>query len=209
MQVDKRGMVFIAILMLIVFSIGVKYSDYKHSQEIADDILISTLPALEEEVLKLEPCEDSSKIIKVYVTGAVKYPGVYSLQENDRMHEAIELAGGALEEAELKFLDMARLLVDGETILIPLKGEVSENQVVTGVNNSLGSSSQSSGKVNINTASVQEMADKLDGIGPSLAQRIVDYRNSNGMFKNIEEIKNISGIGDKRFEAIKDKLTVR
>jgi competence protein ComEA len=209
MQVDKRGMVFIAILMLIVFSIGVKYSDYKHSQEIADDILVSTLPALEEEVLKLEPCEDSSKIIKVYVTGAVKYPGVYSLQENDRMHQAIELAGGALEEAELKFLDMARLLVDGETILIPLKGEVSENQVVTGVNNSLGSSSQSSGKVNINTASVQEMADKLDGIGPSLAQRIVDYRNSNGMFKNIEEIKNVSGIGDKRFEAIKDKLTVR
>ena len=63
--------------------------------------------------------------------------------------------------------------------------------------------------VNINTASAQEMADKLDGIGPALGQRIVDYRTSNGPFKDIEEIKNVSGIGDKRFEAIKNKISVR
>lgn len=203
MEIDKRWTVVAVLLVLVVFTAGVKYSDYKNSQEMAEEILLSSSPVVEERLEEEAP----EKTIAVYVTGAVKYPGVYRLQEGDRMHQAIELAGGALEEAEVRYLDMARLLVDGETILVPLKGETAEG--MPGTNSGHLGSSQRSGLVNINTASAQEMAEKLDGIGPSLAQRIVDYRNNNGMFKNIEEIKNVSGIGDKRFEAIKDKITVR
>ncbi|MFA7148459.1 MAG: helix-hairpin-helix domain-containing protein, partial [Syntrophomonadaceae bacterium] len=154
--------------------------------------------------------ELESKIIQVYVTGAVKNPGVYRLQEGDRVHQAVEMAE-ALAEADLKHLEMARPLVDGETIPVPAQGEIPELPVPAsaGGSYSSGASNQNSAMVNINTASAQEMADQLDGIGPALGQRIVDYRTSNGPFKDIEEIKNVSGIGDKRFEAIKNKISVR
>lgn len=207
MNIEKRWVAVAVFALLIVFSAGVKYSDFKHDKQAKEDILLESsdnMPGKAE-------AEAEKKIIEVYITGAVKNPGVYRLKEGDRMHQAVELAGGTREDADVRYLEMARLLVDGETIPIPAQGEIQETMAVTGSGYSspAGSSHSSGGRVNINTASAQEMADNLDGIGPALGQRIVDYRNSNGMFKDIEEIKNVSGIGDKRFEAIKEKITVR
>lgn len=206
MELDKRWIALAVFILLVAFAAGVKYADFKNDRQAEELALLQS----SEQTDKPETDELESKIIQVYVTGAVKNPGVYRLQEGDRMHQAVEMAE-ALPEADLKHLEMARPLVDGETIPVYAQGEIPELPVPTsaGGSYSSGLSSQTSAMVNINTASAQEMADKLDGIGPALGQRIVDYRTSNGPFKDVEEIKNVSGIGDKRFEAIKDKISVR
>ncbi len=141
--------------------------------------------------------EEKESYLQVYVTGEVKAPGVYKLQEGARVYEAVEMAGGVLATADLRRLDMARRLQDEETVFVPAVGEAPA------------SSYFEPDKVNINTASVSELADKLTGIGPGLSQRIVDYRDAYGPFKKIEDIKNVSGIGEKRFQDIKENITVR
>lgn len=206
MELDKRWIALAVFILLVAFAMGVKYADFKNDRQVEEAALLQASGQTD----KPESDELQSKIIQVYVTGAVKNPGVYRLQEGDRMHQAVDMAE-ALPEADLKHLEMARSLVDGETIPVPAQGEVPEIPVPVNAGGSYtnATSYQNSAMVNINTASAQEMADKLDGIGPALGQRIVDYRSSNGPFKNIEEIKNVSGIGDKRFEAIKNKISVR
>jgi competence protein ComEA len=206
MELDKRWIALAVFILLVAFAVGVKYADFKNDRQVEEETLLQFSNQMDETVSdKLE-----SRIIQVYVTGAVKNPGVYRLQEGDRVYQAVEMAE-VLAEADLKHLEMARPLVDGETIPVPLEGEIPEIPVPVNAGGSYtnNASGQSSAMVNINTAPAQEMADKLDGIGPALGQRIVDYRTSNGPFKDIEEIKNVSGIGDKRFEAIKDKISVR
>jgi competence protein ComEA len=206
MELDKRWIALAVFILLVAFAAGVKYADFKNDRQAEEVALLQS----SEQTDETGSDELESKTIQVYVTGAVKNPGVYRLQEGDRMHQAVEMAE-ALPEADLKYLEMARSLVDGETIPVPAQGEIPETPVPTsaGGSYSSGASNPNPTMVNINTASAQELADKLDGIGPALGQRIVDYRTSNGPFKDIEEIKNVSGIGDKRFEAIKDKISVR
>lgn len=205
MNMDKRWVIAAAFIILIIFGAGIKYSDYKHSQQAKEDIVLKSDKSQD------ETAPEAAKIIEVYITGAVTHPGVYRLKEGDRMYQAVELAGGAREDADISHLEMARPLIDGETIPIPCQGEVPEMMTANngGYTSPANSGQSSGGRVNINTASAQEMADNLDGIGSGLGERIVDYRNNNGMFKDIEEIKNVSGIGEKRYEAIKDKITVR
>lgn len=203
MELDKRWLALMVFILLVVFTAGVKYANFKNDKQGEEETLLQSSEQIETGSDELE-----SKIIQVYVTGAVKNPGVYRLQEGDRVYQAVEMAY-ALAEAELKHLEMARPLVDGETIPVPAQGEIPEVSATVNAGGSYNTFGQRSAMVNINTASAQEMADKLDGIGPALGQRIVDYRTSNGPFKDIEEIKNVSGIGDKRFEAIKDKISVR
>lgn len=203
MELDKRWLALMVFILLVVFTAGVKYADFKNDKQGEEETLLQSSEQMETGSDELE-----SKVIQVYVTGAVKNPGVYRLQEGDRVYQAVEMAH-ALTEADLKHLEMARPLVDGETIPVPAQGEIPEVSATVNAGGSYNTFGQRSAMVNINTASAQEMADKLDGIGPALGQRIVDYRTSNGPFKDIEEIKNVSGIGDKRFEAIKDKISVR
>ena len=206
MELDKRWIALAVFILLVAFTAGIIYSDFKNDRQAEEETLLQS----SDQIGETRSDELESKIIQVYVTGAVKNPGVYRLQEGDRVHQAVEMAE-ALPEAELKYLEMARPLIDGETIPVPAKGEIPELPVAINAGGSYTNaiSPQSLDMVNINTASAQEMADKLDGIGPALGQRIVDYRTSNGPFKDIEEIKNVSGIGDKRFEAIKNKISVR
>ena len=103
---------------------------------------------------------------------------------------------------------MARVLQDGEPIVIP--GPEAEMQSVTDSAGIVsGSDGMSQGLVNINTADVSLLDEKLPGIGPALAQRIVDYRTANGPFARVEDVKNVSGIGDKKFEDLKNLITVR
>jgi competence protein ComEA len=207
MELDKRWIALAVFILLLVFAGGVKYADFKNDRQAEEEILLDASVSETQEDPKYGA---DDKVIQVYITGAVKHPGVYRLQEGDRMYQAVEMAGGTGEDADIRYIDMARPLVDGETISVPFQGENAELPVsTTGTYSNTASSSRNQGLVNINIASAQEMADRLDGIGPALGQRIVDYRTNNGPFKDIEEIKNVSGIGDKRFEAIKDKITVR
>ncbi|HOB19138.1 MAG TPA: helix-hairpin-helix domain-containing protein [Candidatus Atribacteria bacterium] len=153
-----------------------------------------------------QPNDSVISIIKVYITGAVRHPGVITLEEGDRLADAIELAGGALPDADLDRVNLAQRVRDEGMYHIPKVGEEA-TPIVTehpgaGGNNGTGSGS---GKVNINTAD-QKTLETLPGIGPVKARNIIKYREENGPFKSIEEIMNVSGIGEKTFEGLKDMI---
>jgi competence protein ComEA len=165
-----------------------------------------------------EPSPTPSEIY-VHVAGEVQLPGLYKLPQGARVADAIKLAGGATSEADIDSLNLAMVLKDGDKIVVPKKApqnsseeeETAEFQPSYPENQSQASASSQpvqTKKININTASASEL-EALPGIGPVLAQRIVDYRTQKGGFKSIEELKEVSGIGDKKFEAIKDLITVK
>lgn len=208
-DLDKRLTACLLVILIIVFCLGVKYENIKNQQQGQEDLAGVNLTG---DVIDLSQptAPEQSQEIQVYVAGQVNNPGVYKLIEGARVHEAVSMAGGTLDDADLVTISMARELVDGETIFVPLIGEVPPAGNIMGTNNAnIANPSAHAARLNINTASASEMADKLNGIGLVLAQRIVEYRTTNGPFKNIEDIKNVSGIGDKKFEGIKNDICVR
>jgi len=146
--------------------------------------------------------------LRVYVSGAVAHPDVYELPYDSIVKDAIEAAGGPTGEADLNRVNLARRVHDEEQIYVPQKGEESLPVSPPSSPSLPSPSSQGGGKVNINTATAEEL-DTLPGVGPSIAQRIIDYRTANGPFRSIEDIKNVKGIGDATFEKLKDKITVQ
>lgn len=150
--------------------------------------------------------------VTVHVVGAVHRPGVYALAEGSRVRDALAAAGGCVGDAMLEAVNLARILADGEQVRIPTAEEVAAGTVAAasgGVSaaGAAASPGAAGGKVNINTASVTEL-DTLPGVGPSTAQKIVDDRTANGPFKRIEDLMRVSGIGEKKFESLKDSISV-
>lgn len=201
---DRRYLAVMAFILVAVFVVGVKYGDVRNARQQQEQ---ASLEELNIDHAKAEPAPET---IQVYVTGQVKYPKVCTLKPGARVFEAVEQVE-LLPDADIKNINMARVLQDGEPIVIPGPQEAAAT-----VNNTLlapstpnAASGSGQGLVNINSATAQEMDDKLPGIGPALSQRIVDYRSAHGPFANIEDIKNVSGIGAKKFEAIKDLIVVK
>lgn len=146
--------------------------------------------------------ENSQKLF-VHVCGAVANPGVYQMEPGSRLYEAVEMAGGLTDEADETCLNMARQLSDGEQVLILTKEETAAIPRTTA--DSQGT--QTPGLVNINTATMAELT-TVSGIGESRAQAIIAYREANGSFRCIEDIKKVDGIKDGLFSKIKDQITV-
>lgn len=142
--------------------------------------------------------------VKLYVdiSGCVKKPGVYEVEEGTRLFQLIEKAGGLTDEADTESINRAEAVSDGQKIIIYKKGEASEGTVSGGPNGT-----DLPGKININTADSGRLQD-IPGVGPVTADKIIQYREENGRFASIEDIKNVSGIGDKTFEKLKDHITV-
>jgi comEA protein len=140
------------------------------------------------------------KEIYIHLSGRVKQPGVLKLSEGSRIFEAIKLAGGELKDADMNEINLAEVVSDGQKIYIPAIGEKNENTV-----NAKTSSDKS--VVNINTASSTQF-DNIPEIGPTTAKKIVEYRNNNGKFKKIDDLKNVPGIGEKKFQKIKKYITI-
>lgn len=163
----------------------------------------------------------------VHIAGAVNKPGVYHLPAGSRVYDAITTAGDTTSQADISGLNLAAVIGDGDKIDIPIlqnkpdpKSELLTNEAhqksfpvpepiskTKAIPHSR-SSVQSSGKININTATVSEL-DNLPGIGPKLAERIILYRQQHGPFKRIDDIVMVSGIGPKRFEQMKSMITVK
>ncbi|OPJ55574.1 helix-hairpin-helix domain-containing protein [Alkalithermobacter paradoxus] len=146
-----------------------------------------------------------NKEMMVYISGEVKIPGVVVISEGDRMINAIEKLGGLTENADYNRINLAMKLEDGMHYIIPKVGENIDNgnsQITISSN-----TQNSSGKININRADEMQLK-SLPGIGEAIAKRIVTYRDQNGGFKSIDEIKNVSGIGDKKFEDIKELISI-
>jgi competence protein ComEA len=133
--------------------------------------------------------------IWVHVSGCVLTPGVYRLASGSRVYDAIEMAGGALECGDVHRLNLASRLVDGQKIHIPRKPQEGADWGI------------SNGLININYAD-QRLLETLPGIGPAIAQRIIEYRERTGGFSSIEEITKVERIGPAIFEKIKDLITV-
>jgi competence protein ComEA len=147
--------------------------------------------------------------IRVHVAGAVVRPGVYDLDKDSRVDDAVEAAGGFVAEADKNAINLAAYLEDGERLDIPFVAGFVPAEAQGFVVVTEGTPSPLAGEdlVNINTASIEEL-DKLPGIGQTTAVRILDYRTANGPFASIQDIVNVPGVGPATYEEIKDLITV-
>ena len=155
--------------------------------------------------------EEEKSLLYVYVCGAIRTPGVYTLPEGSRICDLFEVAGGFTEDAATEYWNQARLLVDGEMLYVPTIEEAMERQE-KGIDVSSGSSDvtdadNTNGKTNLNTASLEELME-LPGIGEAKARAILGYRQEQGGFTSIEEIMNIEGIKEGVFSKIKEYIVV-
>lgn len=140
----------------------------------------------------------------VHVCGCVRHPGLYEMPAGSRIGNAIDEAGGFTDSASQESVNLAALLEDGMQIYVPSEDECEEG---SDVSHTFHQSSDGSGLINLNTASVDDLM-KLNGIGQAKAEAIIEYRETNGVFASIEDIKKVSGIGDSTYENIKNDITV-
>lgn len=191
----------LTLLVALIFGTGVLAAGFLTSQTPGSaEIIIEDTPGK-----AVEPLTETQEVqeLVVHVSGAVANPGVYQLLPGSRVHEAVMLAQ-PLPEADIDALNLAAPLADGQKVSVPRKGEGEE----VGTAQTLTAPSTSSGgKINLNTASLTEL-DSLPGVGPATAQKIIDYRTQNGGFKSVEELTQVSGIGPKKMENLKDLVTV-
>ena len=197
------------ILLLIVIIIGGGIILYKNINT-EDNFTINRASNISEDNPKIQ-IEIPSVI--VHITGAVKNPGVYQLSSTDRIIDAVKIAGGETEEANLDLINLAALLKDGQKIIVPYQiynetGEEDNRNIYNNIEKGYSSSDSTSRKININIADTI-ILQTLPGIGSVLSERIIEYRNKNGLFGVIDDIKNVSGIAEKKYEGIKDLICVQ
>lgn len=155
--------------------------------------------------------EEEDTDIYVYVCGAVHSPGVYALERGSRVYEAVALAGGIREDGAEEYVNQAEKISDGEKIYIPTETEVQDGSFAieegAGLFSGNEKDAENDGKVNLNTASEEELQ-TLSGIGETRAKSIIEYRETNGGFQSIEDLMKVEGIKEGVFEKIKDRITV-
>ena len=217
---DRERMKKVAIWVLLVLIIGVAF--VAKSGSAAERSLDSDIPEISDETEIDESGEATGGMIYVDIGGAVNEPMLAELPQGSRVEDAIVAAGGLTDKADITNINRAEFLEDGMKIYIPEQlsdsadvpansSSGSSSDTSEGVTTSSGSTSSAgsvsaSSKVNINTADSSQLQE-INGVGPATAQKIIDYRTSNGRFQSIEDIKNVSGIGDKTYEKLKDQIT--
>lgn len=199
---SKAQLVIAGVLCVLVFFGGIKYQELRLSTIPAETVITQEKVTSQEEE-KPKPEEREPRMLTVHVVGAVEKPGLYTLEEGKRVGDAVELAVPQAT-ADLALINMAASLLDGRQIYVPFKGQKTAAPSGPALDR-LGT--QDSGLININTAGAKDL-EKLPGIGPALAQRIIDYRESKGHFTRVEDITKVSGIGPAILEKIKSKVSV-
>lgn len=218
-QFNKKQRIILGMAIAIVVGF-ICYYVYAREDNNSIPINLENSIDTKEEIEEQE--KNSDDTILVHVSGAVNKEGIVELRVDSRISDAIEKAGGIKEEASMETINLAYKLEDGMKIHIPTKQEmeganktkeeVTEQYVTTssgGANKKeeAGSNSDSQIKVNINTAT-QTQLESLPGIGPSTATKIINYRKEKGKFSKIEEIKEVNGIGESKFNKIKDLIAI-
>ena len=205
----KQRKIIIIIAILVIILIGWKYYDSKNYEEVNSQEILATNTKKEN-----KNSNEEEDMMAVHITGEVKKSGVVKIKEGSRIEDIIEAAGGLTENADITNVNLAFVVEDGMKIRIPsINEEKTDEDYITedsgkGVIMTDENTSTSSSVININTASESEL-EQLPGIGPSISSRIIEYRNKNGKFKSIEDIKNVTGVGDSKFEKIKDLIKVK
>lgn len=164
-------------------------------------VVVSLLGAAGETRALPEPIpsasEDAGAVIYVHILGEVQSPGLYRLRDGDRVVDAVHAADGFTDVADQRGVNLARFLSDGEQILVPAQGAEPATPP----------SGVAGGKVNLNTATAAEL-ETLPRVGPAMAERILTWRDTNGRFSSIDDLRGVTGIGDKTFEALRELVTV-
>lgn len=193
----------ISMLIFIGYYIITKTNNSKYVELETQEIEIEESNIINEEEIKQE-----NKII-VHITGAVEKQGIVEIKQNSRISDIIDAAGGVTKEADLSRINLAYMVEDGQKIYVP---SIYDEEAITVTENAgegvVEENNENTGKVNINTATQTEL-ETLNGIGPSTALKIINYRKENGDFEKIEDIKNVPGIGDAKFESFKDNVCVK
>jgi competence protein ComEA len=152
----------------------------------------------------------SAPLIFVQIAGAVQKPGVYQVAADSRAFQVVMQAGGFTADADQQAVPLASVLTDGCRLYIPRKGETVSGSLVTGGEVGSGGGSTTSaaaGPVSLNSATLEQL-DALPGIGPALAQRIIDYRDKQGPFTSVDQLGDVSGIGDSKLEQLRPLVTL-
>ncbi len=226
-DIVKRN--FIAIIAILFGACSIVLSGaYVYLNQCDDCNAVETLCKYEDEV-DSEPSDDAQEVVKVDIKGAVKKTGVYELKAGSNIQDALALAGGITTKGSTKNINLSKKLTDEMVIYVFTKDELkkkeSTNEVVCEIpkcecetvevvqcpdingNNGNSGSTSTEKKVSINKATAEELS-LLDGIGESKARAIIEYREKNGPFLKLEDLMNVSGIGEKSFEALKEKITL-
>lgn len=206
----KQLIILIAIGGAIVFVIGYYIYTTTSNESYEQLDIISE----EKDNQKQENVEnEQEEMIVVHIAGEVKKSGIVKIKEGARIADIIEAAGGLTQNANITNINLAYIIEDGQKITIPSKDENEEKESITaengeGIINEEQGTSTGKQIVNINKATKEELQ-TLQGIGESTAEKIITYRKENGNFKQAEDIKNVPGIGDAKYENIKDKISVK
>ena len=205
-NMTKKQIIIIVITIIIIAILFFLYNkmNVEDKEIIIDNILVEN---------NVE-AKTKKNVLIVHITGEVNNPGIVKLEEESRIEDAIIAAGGLTQNADITNVNLAYMLEDGIKIKIPSKLDLEDEDIIienSGENIIKEESNKYSSKnktININNANLDDFK-TLPGIGESLATRIIKYREENGKFKNIEDIKNVSGIGDNKYEQIKDLISVK
>lgn len=203
---SKKQQILLIIFVVLIITISLFNFFNKNfimGEETSQEYDINVNEIIEELENEELPMGEEPQEIMIHISGQVYKPGIVVIKSGSRVIDAVDLAGGLKKDADLDKINLAKKLSDEEKIYIPKIGE--EDIPIQGLNyeESLGVSN----KVNINTSTKDELL-SLPGIGEVIADKIIKYRNQN-IFKNIEDIMNVSGIGEKKFESIKELITVQ
>lgn len=201
------GCSLVGIIIMIILFFCFDNNGFENSNK--DDLEIYDIALIEGNENNDEKIENKISKIKVHITGEVLKQGLIELDEGSRIADAINEAGNITEFADLSKVNLAYELSDGQKVYIPsIKDETEEYISESAGESVLEDEDVKDGKININTADI-DLLQTINGVGESLASKIIDYRKQNGKFKSIEDLKNVSGIGDKKFEDIKDKVILK
>ncbi|KRN03620.1 ComEA family DNA-binding protein [Holzapfeliella floricola] len=198
------AIVVIFLVGLLIYSMKFKTSKQSFESETSGFIRINNLEKSDN--MNEESHESQPETIKVDISGEVKMPGVYELSRDSRIHDLIKLAGGVTESANLNATNQSRALKDQDKIIIKSMMSASSESSETD-DNKTQDSTKESGEIDLNTASESELQG-ITGIGQKKAQRIIDYRKKHGNFSSIDDLKNVTGIGDKFIESIRADVKV-
>lgn len=209
MEILNKKQKIIVVVLIIIMCIVIGYYIISKTEKY-DYSDIEKISNIIEEDQEVDDNIIENKIV-IHITGEVEEEGVIELEKGARISDAIEEAGGTTKEADLSNVNLAYSLSDGQKVKIPNINEKDEEIIVVeekaGDNIIIEGNKSKEEKININKAAQTEI-ETLPGIGPSTALKIITYRNEHGEFKNIEDIKNVSGIGDSKFENIKEYICV-
>jgi len=200
-QAMAYGVVILALMVLVGRSVvGTDSKGSPVAPEAAESL------SLVSDQLAAEPDAD---LVLVHVAGAVREPGVYELKAGSRVTDAVERAGGPRARAWLESINLASQLVDGQQVMVPLRPAAASEStgvrasVTPGASDGLLAGAATTGPISLSTASAAEL-ERLPGVGPVTAEKIVDHRNEHGPFRSADELTAISGIGPARVDAIRD-----